>query len=198
MVHATHPVAGEVVQDLGSRNQPLGTIILRNARHQNRPVGIERVVVPDHGSATWSEDTHHLVDGASDHISRAQMVKYCHRDKSVEGGIGKRQPLRNSLGHPHPTIAGGRQHACGGIDPNHPETVVAQAAGKNSGSAPGVENEAAGRQMLRDKCQPLGEEVFRDVGRDRRVVGVGDCVEGGGGHSPVWKRWVIAVRSGGV
>jgi hypothetical protein len=40
--------------------------------------------------------------------------------------------------------------------------------------------------------------VFRDVGRDRRVVGVGDCVEGGGGQSSFWKRWVIAVRSGGV
>jgi hypothetical protein len=32
--------------------------------------------------------------------------------------------------------------------------------------------------MLGDKRQPLGEEVLCNVGRDRRVVGVGDGVEG--------------------
>lgn len=106
------------------------------------------------------------------------MVKDRHGYKSVEGGIRKRQPLRNRLGHRHPTIAGGPQHAYGGIDPNHPVPVVAQAAAKNSSSAPGVENEAAGRQMPGDKRQSPGEEVFRDMGRDRRVVGFGDCVEG--------------------
>lgn len=170
-------MAGNIVQDLASRNQPLGTIILWNARHQNRPVGIERVVVPNHGSATWSEHPYHLVDGVSDHISRAQMVKHSHRDRSIEGGIRKRQLLRVRLGHRHLTIAGGPQHASGSIDPNHSKTVVAQAAGKHSGSAPSVENEAAGRQMPADKRQTVGEEVFRDVGRDGRVVGVGDGVE---------------------
>jgi len=73
------------------------------------------------------------------------MVKYRHRDESIECLIRKRKSLRNRLGHPQSTIAGDRQHSYRGIDPNHPVPVVAKAAGKSSSSAPGVENEAAGR-----------------------------------------------------
>src|SRR5258708_2761354 len=40
MLNAADTMAREVVQNLAPRNQTFGTIVLRDARHQDRPVGI--------------------------------------------------------------------------------------------------------------------------------------------------------------
>lgn len=155
------PTARSPVHDLGLRDQPFLPGVLGDARHQQPPVRVARVVVPDQDASRRLDDADHLGQRPAHVAGVGDVVHHCNRERQIEGVVGKRKlgPRGPHGGDRWSSGAEDLEHAVRGIDARHVVAHVRE-PGRQSACATAYVQPRAARAVLGHEGGPLGEVVL--------------------------------------
>ena len=155
---------GEAVLDFAQRQKALATGILGRAFHEQGPVRVEGIVVPDDDFSAGSGDAHHFSQGGGDEWRLGEMVQYGDGEYHVEGCVRKWEFVGGAGDDVAALLAGEDGAHSGGWFDAGEAAVGAEGGEESAGAAADVEGVAAVDEGA-DEGDAFAEIMVGDVGR---------------------------------
>lgn len=175
-LNVRHRATSQDGQDLAQGHEPLRPRVLGNSPHEDRPVRVVWVVVPDDDPAARPGHPNHFPDHGRDPAGFGDVVEEGHTQGQVEGAVKPGQVRGvGGDGPAGPPPHEPPQHAQGKVSAPDLVAGIGQGPGQPAGAAADVENLAGGKQAP-DEIHPLPEVVADGRCREGGIVAVGDPV----------------------